>query len=306
VNTIAALPSRELRRRLASQGLLIRLGPVVFRIRSPFPAVASAVQFHYGEYDTGDTEDFVDFDICVTATGGFRRFVRRQVIFDFEGHRPFHPLPVAQAHPLLEWGLNWCIAANCHQYLIVHAGVVERAGRAMLLPARAGSGKSTLCAGLVACGWRLLSDELALIDMTSRSIVPIPRPISLKNASIDVVATAWKDSRISPPVADTTKGRVAYVSVPSQSIRRAHEPAALGWIVAPSFRDGADTELAPMPRADAFMHVVDNAINYSVHGREGFLVVADLVDGAECFRFSYGGRLDDAAQCLDALATGQQ
>jgi len=299
---IAALPHRELRRRLASPGLRIRLGPIVVRIRSPFETVASAIRFHYAEYAAADADAFTDFDVSVASAGGARRFVKRQAIFDFEGHRPFRPLPAAQAYPLLEWGLNWCIAANCHQYLIVHAGVVERAGRVMLLPARAGSGKSTLCAALVTSGWRLLSDELALIDMASHWIVPIPRPISLKNASIDVVANAWKDSRMSAPVADTTKGLVAHVSAPLQSVRRAHEPAALGWIVAPSFRDGAVTELARMPRAAAFMQVVDNAINYSVHGRQGFSVVADLVDAAECFRFSYGGRLDDAAKCLDALA----
>jgi hypothetical protein len=42
--------------------------------------------------------------------------------------------------------------------------VLERGGRALLLPAPSGSGKSTLCAGLAFNGWRLLSDELALLD----------------------------------------------------------------------------------------------------------------------------------------------
>ncbi len=88
---------------------------------------------------------------------------------------------------MLEWGLNWCVSAHCHQYLIFHAAVIEKSGRALILPAPPGSGKSTLCAGLVNRGWRLLSDELTLIDIASCGVVPLPRPVSLKNASIDVI-----------------------------------------------------------------------------------------------------------------------
>ena len=44
------------------------------------------------------------------------------------GILPFAPLPLDQAFPMLEWGLNWCVSAHCHQYLIFHAAVVEKSG----------------------------------------------------------------------------------------------------------------------------------------------------------------------------------
>ena len=57
----------------------------------------------------------------------------------------------------------------------------------MLLPAPPGAGKSTLCAGLVHRGWRLLSDELALVDMETGLVRGMARPVNLKNKSIEVI-----------------------------------------------------------------------------------------------------------------------
>src|SRR3546814_17273791 len=72
---------------------------------------------------------------------------------------------LGQALPMLEWGLNWCIGAHGHQFLIIHAAVIERNGLAAILPGAPGSGKSTLTACLVHNGWRLLSDAMALVSL---------------------------------------------------------------------------------------------------------------------------------------------
>jgi hypothetical protein len=46
---------------------------------------------------------------------------------------------------------------------------------------------------------------------------------------------------------------------------------------------------------------VDSAFNYNMHGRVGFDALADVVAASECFRFTYGGALDEAAQMFDRL-----
>ena len=46
----------------------------------------------------------------------------------------------------------------------VQAVVVERGGRALAFVGRAGAGKSTLAAHLLAGGWRLVSDDVVFID----------------------------------------------------------------------------------------------------------------------------------------------
>jgi ABC-type cobalamin/Fe3+-siderophores transport system ATPase subunit len=73
---------------------------------------------------------------------------------------------------------------------------VERNGKALLLAGPSGAGKSTLCAALITRGWRLLSDEAAMIRPDDGLIQPYPRPICLKNASIDLIAEAVPDAHI--------------------------------------------------------------------------------------------------------------
>ena len=129
---------------------------------------------------------------------------------------------------MFEWVLNWCVSSHAHRYLCIHAAVIEKDGHAAILPAPPGSGKSTLCAALVSKGWRLLSDELTLVRLDSGELVPLPRPISLKNASIDIIRRYAPGSVFSPVVDDTVKGSIAHLKAPAASIARAGERARAG------------------------------------------------------------------------------
>ena len=298
---VADLSADELRHALDEPGLRIRVGPIVVAVRSPFRTVVDGLALHYAAHEIGPP-DFADFHVSVEPPFGLRRWFTPQALFRFDGSPPFTPLPAAQAFPLFEWGLNWSICAHCHQYVVVHAAVIAREDRAMILPAPPGSGKSTLCAALAARGWRLLSDELTLIDIEAGVIVPIPRPISLKNASIATIARFWPEAPMGAIVPDTLKGSVAHVQPPAQSVRSSAERAVPAWIVVPRYRPAAAAELAPLGRSAAFMQLADNAFNYSTHGRRGFERLADVVDRSRCFEFTYGGALDDAVQTFDRLA----
>ena len=171
----------------------------------------------------------------------------------------------------------------------------------MILPAPPGSGKSTLCAGLAFSGWRLLSDELTLIEPNTGAVVPVPRPISLKNASIDVLRAFAPGATIGPAVHETIKGSVAHVKPPVEGVLRAKETAKPRWVVLPRYAAGAEAHLEPLSKGAAFMQLVDNSFNYNVHGRQGFDALASLIEGCECYEFSYS-RLGDAAAVFDRLS----
>jgi len=297
---VADLSIRDLLGLLAGPGLNLRTGQFVNRIFSGLKSVGEGLQLLYADYPLSESDDFTDFHVHVERPRDLRRWFRPQVLFRFDATVPFKPLPLHHAFPMLEWGLNWCVSSHCHQYLVIHAAVVEKHGHALILPAPPGSGKSTLCAGLVTRGWRLLSDELTLIDPASGQLVPVPRPIGLKNASIEVIRRFAPGAVIGRSSSDTMKGTVAHMQAPRASVLCAKETALPGWIVFPRFIAGSPARLQPWPKAHAFMRLADNAFNYSLHGAAGFEALAQMVDRSLCFEFSYGD-LEEAAALFAEL-----
>lgn len=72
-----------------------------------------------------------------------------------------------------------CVAEHAPGHVFVHAGVVARGERALLLPASTHAGKSELVAALLRAGAAYASDEFAVLDGDGR-VHPYPRPLSLR------------------------------------------------------------------------------------------------------------------------------
>jgi len=297
---LGELPPGELRARLADNDLALRTGPFVARVHSTMPQVADGLHRLYADFSLEDGR-FCDFHVRVGPPSGVRRWLRPQINFWYDGHTPFKPLPADHAFALFEWGMNWCVAGHAHHYLMLHAAVLERHGRAVVLPGDPGAGKSTLTAALMLSGWRLLSDEITLIDRDDGQVVGLARPVSLKNASIDVIRQAFPDAVIGAPAHDTHKGTVAHVKPTPDSIVRVREKAPPAWVIFPRWRAGAEPRLSPHSRADALLHTASHAFNYSLLGELGFQLNATLMDACACHDFEYA-RLDDAVRVFAELA----
>ena len=214
---ISDLSLNDLKQRLGTSGIYLNTGPFVTHLKSKIPSVVNNLALLYANNTLPDNEDFADFHIRLATPHGLRRWYRPQVMFHFDDQVPFKPVPYQQAFPMMEWGLNWCISNYAHQYLILHSAVVEKNGFAAILPAPPGSGKSTLCAGLVSRGWRLLSDELGLISLEHLDLVPLARPVNLKNESIEIIKKFSPQAIFSLKFADTNKGTVALMQPPVTS-----------------------------------------------------------------------------------------
>ena len=285
---------------LRGPGLYLQTGVFRFAVRSSFSEVAQALRRLYEEHGVAAQGGFADFHVRVEAPPG-RKFLRPQAQFYLDGQTPFKPLPRAQAAAMLEWGMNWCITAHAHQYLILHAASLARDGSGLIMPAPPGAGKSTLAAALCFRGWRLLSDELTLLDPDHLAMAAVARPISLKNASIEVIRDFVGEAVLSDTARDTAKGTVAHLRPPAPSVAAADFPATPRWIVLPRYEAGAAARLTPLPRARAFMELAQNAFNYSLLGEAGFNALAQLVNGCDCYRFSYGD-LEEAVTLFAGLA----
>ena len=302
------LSPSAIRRRLRGDGLCLRTGPFNYRIRTPIDSVASGLGLLYEQVPLVDDSEYIDFTISMARGRGLRRWFRPQVRFEVDGETPFEPLPEDHAYPMLEWAMNWCVSTQAHQYLLLHSAVIERDGRAVIMPAPPGSGKSTLCAALIHRGWRLMSDELALINPFDGRLVALARPVSLKNESLDVIQRFEPSAVLNTPVGETFKGKVSHMKVPEWHLSRIHETASARWVVFPQYQAGAEARLEPRPKADSLLELAQNAFNYSLLGPSGFRTLGDLVDRSDCYRFTYS-KLEQAMAvferlCLDAQTSG--
>lgn len=297
---LSSWPKDELTRRLEGPGVNLKTGPFISRVRTRLPDVVDGIALLYADYPALEDADFADFHVALTQPLGPRRWFRPQAFFEFDGVSLFKPLPLAQALPMLEWGLNWCIGNHAHQFLIVHAAAIEKDGFAVILPGSPGAGKSTLTAFLINRGWRLLSDELALLSLNDGRVTALARPISLKNESIDIIEELIPSARISRRSLDTVKGTVALLKPPLESVMRAAETARPRWVIFPHFKKGAEASLVPRSKADSLIEVGRNAFNYSIHGGLGFQVLSRLMDGCACYDFAYSD-LTEALQVFEDL-----
>lgn len=287
--------------RLRSGTLRLSTGPFKLNIASPIPAIAEGLALLYADFPLAAADDFIDFHVQLRYPPSLRRWLRPQALFFFDQRQPFAPLPLDQAVAMLEWGLNWCVANHMHQYLILHAAVLARDDRAVIMPGASGNGKSTLCAALACRGWRLLSDELCLVSMTQPQIIPLPRPVSLKNASIEVIRGFAPQAVLGPVAKDTAKGTVAHMRPPTDSVQHSDTPASPTWIVFPRYQAGSDTLLNEKNKAQAFLGMAEQAFNYSILGLDGFERLTTLVDTCPCYDFVYSD-LGAAIVAFEALS----
>jgi HprK-related kinase A len=294
---LALLPALE------RTGVQIEVGPFLVRVRSDLPRLRQHLLDLYPDFPMR-ASTAGHFDVAVVGTGGIRRWVRQQGTLYVNGGKPYLPLPANLAGAMLEWGINWCIGLRAQRWLAIHAAVIERGDRVLILPAPSGSGKSTLCAALTYSGWRLFSDEFALVDPVDGRVWPAPRPLSLKERAIEIIRQRHPDVVYGPAERDTEQTLFVHAKPPAEAVRRAHEPARPGCIVIPRFVPSAPTTIEHVPRARALIEIADQSFNYNHLGPSGYATLVELVRASQCYRLEYSD-LDDVlprlAVLMDAL-----
>jgi HprK-related kinase A len=294
---LSDLPIDAVAGALRGEGLSLDFGAARARIRTDVPALASAIHRVYGEFSPGEGAAFHDVTVSIARRRGPRRLLRPQIEMFADAIAPFEPFPADTHLPLLEWGINYLLADRLNHRLLLHAGVVERDGQAIVMPALPGSGKSTLTAALAMSGFRLLSDEFGVVSLDDGTLWPLLRPIALKNASIDVIASFAPGARMGPRFPRTRKGTVAHLAPDAKSYLDRTAAAQPSLVVFPRYVAGSGLTLDPVPKAKAFAKLSVNSFNYPILGPDAFDAVCRLLRGSSCYRLTYG----DLGQAIEAI-----
>lgn len=254
----------------------------------------------YADYPQVDPHQFCDATIQICRVRGIRRLVRPQIEFVAESDSPFIPFPADTHLPLMEWGLNHALAERLSYYLLLHAGSLARGDSGILLPATPGSGKSTLTAGLMMHGYRLLSDEFGVVDLESGQLHPMVRPVALKNESIDVIRRIAPGAILGPSFPKTRKGTVAHLAPSRASVLQRNTTATPRVVAFPKYEQGAGVTFERVDPGAAFNKLAINSFNYEYLGPGAFYAVSRLVTRCDFWRITYGD-LESAISAIEDL-----
>lgn len=159
--------------------------------------------------------------------------------------------------------------------LFLHAAGLVRDGRALVLAAESGGGKSTTTWAALHHGYALLSDELAPVDPRALLVHPHPRAVCLKKRP--------PDPYVLPEQTLTSSGGF-HVAVPLLPAPPADAPAPLAAIVFVSYRpDAPEPTLHEVGSAEAAARLYAHSLNPLAHPEGGLDVVLELARAMPAF-----------------------
>jgi HprK-related kinase A len=273
---------------------------VAIRLEVGQPDLERRIEDLYGLYPQQRPDALPDVTIALRRQNRVSTLFRSALRACANGEAPYQAVPPRWALPVLEATLNWFVWSYVARVLLLHAAVVEGDGRAVIMSGPSGAGKSTLCTALIARGFRLLTDEIAMVRLNDGRLQPHPRPISLKNEAIDMMAKLLPDAHVSERFANATKGTVAFMRPPTQSIAAAGKTALPALVIFPTYRPETNVELKPVEKAQAFMRLIKSSANYLTLLGTGFETLANLVEACDHYALDYGS-LDDATGTIESL-----
>jgi len=273
---------------MALSSFVLNTHPFSFRVSTDIEQIVESVKLLYGDAVELDSRiSLPSYEIKIKHTSLARKLFKPQSQFFCDQREPFLPMPIDKCLAMFEWGLNWVVSAHEFRHVILHSAVLAKGDKAVLFPAPPGSGKSTLTSWLSHNGWRLLSDEMALMTPNTTQVTPFVRPICLKNNAIALAKEWFPNGRFSHISPNTHKGDVIHLSPPQASWHERFNTAEVVAIVYPQYSTSTFCDIYELTKAEAFSTLTTNAFNYGVLGGTGFTTLTNLVEKCQTFEVKY-------------------
>jgi hypothetical protein len=266
--------------------LCLRVLDVDVGIRCAAADVRAPLATHYARMRR--RLDTVDLTYSVARPNG--RFVLAG-----NGARPLTATDAGELLLVLDQELMIRLQTLRADLYFIHAGVLDCAGKAFMLVAPSGGGKSTTVWGLVHHGFRYLSDELGPIDLRTMTIHPYPRALTLKSrppGSYPLPRGTLATSRGFHIAPDTMPGGIRADAAPLAAVFFLRHVA-----------DAPEPAVTSISPAEAVARLYANVLNALAHPEEGLDGAVRIVRQTACFELITA---DLAATCalVEATVTG--
>jgi hypothetical protein len=176
-----------------------------------------------------------------------------------------------------ESDLRLFVAELCPNRVFVHAGAVGWKGRAIVIPGRSYSGKSTLVAALVRAGATYYSDEYAVFD--SRGLLhPFLKPLEIRGEG------------------EFTQSRITVSELGGKS---GTKPLPVGLVLMTSYKKGATWQPRKLSPGKGVLEMLFNTVSARRSPEKALSTLQHVTGKAEVLK----GIRGDTAAIVDALLT---
>jgi hypothetical protein len=215
----------------------------------------------------------------VVAGDSRRAGLRRMHILYADSERIARDTELDQVLATLETDLHRYVAESSPDMTFLHAGVVGWQGRAILLPGRSLSGKTTLVQEMLRLGATYYSDEFAVVD-DSGNVHPFPRPLGIRE--------------------DATYAQTKY-SAEQLGATSGLKPLPVGAVVMCKYRAGARWKPTPLSHGRGALELMANSIAVRNRPQHTLRRIHKLVSSAVFVKGTRGEASETAASILDLL-----
>ena len=172
--------------------------------------------------------------------------------------------------------------------LLFHAAVLEKDGTTIVFPGEAGSGKTTLAAALMLHGCRFFSDEIAVLNVESLCVSPLPLPMSIKPGSVEPLSRYYVGLSERPVHLRSDGKKVRYLSPPPPNLTETFEVSApVNCLVFPKYREGAENRLNMLDKFETMQRLaMTGSSNRDITNRDVEAMIA-LVEKSPCYEIVY-------------------
>jgi hypothetical protein len=209
---------------------------------------------------------------------GSRANLRRFSLLYANDARVGRSLDLAQMMKLFESDLQLFVAEASPRRVFVHAGVVGWKGKAILIPGRSFTGKTSLVVELVRAGATYFSDEYAVLDSHGR-VHPYPRQLWIREKS-SLESERWP--------------------VESLGGSSGVKPLPVGLVIVTRYKAGARWRPSRVTPGKGALALLDNTVSIQRRPELAFPVLSKVASEATILK----GVRGEAASIVDSILKG--
>ncbi|OLE51029.1 MAG: hypothetical protein AUG51_24995 [Acidobacteria bacterium 13_1_20CM_3_53_8] len=175
--------------------------------------------------------------------------------------------------------LRLYVAEFAKRRLFIHAGVVGWRGRAILIPGRSFSGKTTLVSELLRAGATYYSDEYAVLDERGR-VHPFPKKLSMRESG---------DHRQNDTPVEAFGGRAG------------SKPLPVGLVIASQYKEGARWRPVELTPGQGALTLLANTVAARREPEKAIAILQQVVSNARVLKGARGEAKEMARSVLGQL-----